>query len=32
VLASGAFTLAGNTYDPPVRRFLHNLWARLSQP
>lgn len=32
VFAAGAFTLAGKTYDPAVRRFLHNLWARLSQP
>ena len=32
VFAAGAFTLAANTYDPPVRRFLHNLWAGLSQP
>ena len=32
VFAAGAFTLAGNVYDPAVRRFLHNLWARLSQP
>jgi hypothetical protein len=32
VFAAGAFTLAGNAYDPAVRRLLHNLWLRLSQP
>jgi hypothetical protein len=32
VFAAGAFTLAGNVYDPAVRRFLRNLWSRLSQP
>jgi hypothetical protein len=32
VFAAGAFTLAGNVYDPAVRLFLRNLWSRLSQP
>jgi hypothetical protein len=32
VFAAGAFTLAGNVYDPAVQRFLANLWARLSRP
>jgi hypothetical protein len=32
VFAAGAFTLAGNAWDPAVRRFLQNLWTRLSKP
>jgi hypothetical protein len=32
VFAAGAFTLAGNVYDPAVRLFLRNLWSRLARP
>ncbi len=30
VFAAGAFTLAGHTRDPSVRRLLENVWERLS--
>ncbi len=30
VFAAGAFTLAGAIWEPPVRRMVANLWARLA--
>jgi N,N-dimethylformamidase beta subunit-like protein len=32
VFAFGAFTLAGEATQPPMRQLLENLWARLSRP
>jgi hypothetical protein len=30
VFAAGAFTLAGSVWQPPVKRMIENLWARLA--
>jgi hypothetical protein len=30
VFAAGAFTLAGAIWEPPVRKVMENLWARLA--
>ena len=32
VFAAGAFTVAGAVWQPPVRRIVENLWARLARP
>src|SRR5262249_4169842 len=32
VFAAGAFSLAGDVWDPEVELLMENLWARLSQP
>jgi N,N-dimethylformamidase beta subunit-like protein len=32
VFAFGAFTLAGEATQPPMRELLENLWSRLSRP
>ncbi len=32
VFAAGAFSLARNLYEPPVRQLLANLWRRLAAP
>jgi hypothetical protein len=32
VFAAGAFSLAGNVWEPEVDRLLTNLWARVSRP
>ena len=32
VFAAGAFSLAGNVWEPDVDRLLTNLWARLHRP
>jgi N,N-dimethylformamidase beta subunit-like protein len=32
VFAAGAFSLAGNVWDPDVQALMTNLWSRLSQP
>jgi len=32
VFAGGAFSLAGNVWEPEVDRLLTNLWQRLSRP
>ena len=31
VFAAGAFTLAGSVWQPPVKRMIENLWARLAE-